>query len=358
MVPRYVIPVTTVQLFTEECDERSHVDDPTMSPLLQVRDLTVDIGTESISNRLLDRVSFELGSGEITGLVGESGSGKTLTGLALLGLLPRTATTSGSIRLEGQELVGLPAAKLRKIRGRDVSMVFQDPSSALNPSVSIGRQIVDVLKAHRDITKVDAEDVATDLLHQVGLADPSRTLKLYGYELSGGMCQRVMIAMALACGPKLLIADEPTTALDVTIQAQIVDLLRELAEQRDLAVLLISHDLAVVAEVADRVITMFRGEIVDVAPRDVLLRRPAHPYTFSLLEAARSTFEEVSSQSPKARGDFTSKAPADGVGCRYVARCNYSEELCISDHPLLIGSPETATRCHRSDELELLGLVS
>src|SRR5690348_8399131 len=167
MVPRYVIPVTTVQLFTEECDERSHVDDPTMSPLLQARDLTVDIGTESISNRLLDRVSFELGSGEITGLVGESGSGKTLTGLALLGLLPRTATTSGSIRLEGQELVGRPAAELRKIRGRDVSMVFQDPSSALNPSVSIGRQIVDVLKAHRDITKVDAEDVATDLLHQV-----------------------------------------------------------------------------------------------------------------------------------------------------------------------------------------------
>lgn len=358
MVPRYVIPVTTIQLFTEECDERSPVDDSTMSPLLQVRDLTVDIGTETISNRLLDGVSFELGAGEVTGLVGESGSGKTLTGLALLGLLPRTATVNGSIRFEERELVGLPAAELRKIRGRDVSMVFQDPSSALNPSVSIGRQIVDVLKAHRDITKADAKDVATDLLHQVGLADPNRTLKSYGYELSGGMCQRVMIAMALACGPKLLIADEPTTALDVTIQAQIVDLLRELAEQRDLAVLLISHDLAVVAEVADRVVTMFRGEIVDVAPRDALLRRPAHPYTFSLLEAARSTFEDISYRSPKFRGDFTTSARADGVGCRYVARCNYSEERCASDHPLLIGSPESATRCHRSSELQLLGLVS
>ena len=358
MVSRYVIPVTTIQLFTEECDERSPVDDSTMSPLLQVRDLTVDIGTETISNKLLDGVSFELGAGEVTGLVGESGSGKTLTGLALLGLLPRTATVNGSIRFEERELVGLPAAELRQIRGRDVSMVFQDPSSALNPSVSIGRQIVDVLKAHRDITKAGAEDVATDLLHPVGLADPNRTLKSYGYELSGGMCQRVMIAMALACGPKLLIADEPTTALDVTIQAQIVDLLRELAEQRDLAVLLISHDLAVVAEVADRVVTMFRGEIVDVAPRDALLRRPAHPYTFSLLEAARSTFEDISYRSPKFRGDFTTSARADGVGCRYVARCNYSEERCASDHPLLIGSPESATRCHRSSELQLLGLVS
>lgn len=358
MVPRYVIPVTTIELFTEECDERSHVDDSTMSPLLQVRGLTVDIGTETISNRLLDRVSFELGAGEVTGLVGESGSGKTLTGLALLGLLPRTATISGSVRFEDQELVGLPAAELRKIRGRDVSMVFQDPSSALNPSVTIGRQIVDVLKAHRDITKVDAKGIAKDLLHQVGLANPSRTLKSYGYELSGGMCQRVMIAMALACGPKLLIADEPTTALDVTIQAQIVDLLRELAEQRDLAVLLISHDLGVVAEVADRVITMFRGEIVDVAPRDALLRRPAHPYTFSLLEAARSTFENISSPIPQARGDFITQAASHSEGCRYLARCDYAEERCVSDHPLLIGSSESATRCHRSSDLELIGLVS
>ncbi len=247
--------------------------------LLEVDRLGLAIG----GTQLLSDVSFTLAAGEVVGLVGESGSGKTLTGLTVLGLLPPDSTTTGTVTFAGTELLTADAEHLRRLRGNELSMIFQEPRASLHPARPVGKQIVDVVRAHENVSKAAARDRACDLLAQVGLPNPRRTLAAYTHELSGGMCQRVMIAMALVCEPRLLIADEPTTALDVTVQAQILELLDGLRAETGMGLLLITHDLGVVAETADRVAVMYAGRIVETGPTDAVLSAPRHPYTEGLL---------------------------------------------------------------------------
>ncbi|NEK94551.1 ABC transporter ATP-binding protein, partial [Modestobacter muralis] len=255
------------------------------TPVLEVEDLSVrftrrgEAGTQAV-----DGVSFSVAPGETIGLVGESGCGKSVTSLAVMGLLPkRGVQVDGSVRLDGQELLGAGDRALRKLRGADMAMVFQDPLSSLNPTVTIGVQVTEVLKEHRGMRGKEATEEAVDLLDRVGIPDPRRRLGEYPHQLSGGMRQRALIAMALACSPRLLIADEPTTALDVTIQAQILELLRELVQGSGTALVMITHDLGVVAGLCDRVHVMYAGRIIETADRGDLFARPRHPYTGGLL---------------------------------------------------------------------------
>ncbi|MGK8557634.1 ABC transporter ATP-binding protein [Nocardia gipuzkoensis] len=319
-----------------------------MAPLLIVDDLSLRLPA---AGRLLREIGFELDAGEVVGLVGESGSGKTLTGLGILGLYPPGAEVAGRIVFDGDDLLRASPDRLRAVRGRDLSMIFQEPKSSLNPVLTIGRQISHVLRAHQRITRRQASARAVELLGRVGLPGPDRLLHAFPHELSGGMCQRVMIAMALACGPKLLIADEPTTALDVTIQAQIIELLRKLADEEGLSILLISHDLGVVADLCDRVVTMYAGEVVDIASRDDLLRRPTHPYSQNLLQA--TALEMRIDKSAPAR-----EPALDREGCAYQPRCAYAVDRCRTTHPDLVFAGRSATRCLRSSELDLDGLVA
>jgi ABC-type glutathione transport system ATPase component len=248
-------------------------------PLLSVRDLRVAYGGQAV----VDGVSFELAAGESLALVGGSGSGKTRIALALLGLLDRKARVEGSIKLEGRELVGLPEAELNRLRGPRLGIVFQDALSSLNPHLTLGTQLTEPLIWHRGLSRAQAMREARALLEAVRIAEPERRLRQYPHECSGGMRQRVLIAMALACNPALLVADEPTTALDVTVQAQILELLAELREQRKLALLLISHDLGVVAQLCRRVLVLERGRAVEEGPVERVLAAPEHPFTRELV---------------------------------------------------------------------------
>src|SRR5260221_8179946 len=253
--------------------------------LLAVADLGVTLATPRGTLEVLRRVGFTLDRGRILGIVGESGSGKTMTALALMGLLPEAARATGSIRLDGRELLALPEAELCRLRGDRIAMIFQEPMTALNPLQPIGRQVAEPLGLHRDMAGSAAWVEAVRLLGRVRLPDPARIAAAFPHQLSGGQRQRAMIAMALACRPDLLVADEPTTALDVTIQGQILDLLVELVEEADMAMILISHDLGVIAETADRVMVMYGGGAVETAPVAALLAQPAHPYTQGLFAA-------------------------------------------------------------------------
>ncbi len=249
-------------------------------PTLRIRDLTVDIGRP-----LVQGVSLDLAPGRIQGLAGESGSGKTLTSLAVLGLLPRQARTGGSITLAGEELVGLRRRALNRIRGRRIAMVFQDPSASLHPQLPIGRQLTDHMRVHLGLRGEAARARAIGLLETVQVPSPEAALKRYPHQFSGGQRQRIAIACALACDPEVLLADEPTTALDVTVQAGVLRLLRDLATERDLAVLLVTHDLGVMSAIADDVAVMKNGRIVEQADRETLFRDPQHEYTRTLLAA-------------------------------------------------------------------------
>ncbi|HJY24210.1 MAG TPA: ABC transporter ATP-binding protein, partial [Actinomycetes bacterium] len=253
--------------------------------LLDVRDLRVTFtrrGRRDVA--AVDGVSFSVDGGETVGLVGESGSGKSVTSLAIMGLLPkRGVQVQGEATFDGRQLLEMDDAQLRSIRGRDIAMVFQDPMSSLNPVVPIGRQVTEVLERHRDLSGAAARDEAARLLNSVGIPDPDRRLREYPHQLSGGMRQRALIAMALACKPRLLIADEPTTALDVTIQAQILELLKELVADSGTALVMITHDLGVIAGLCDRVNVMYSGRVVESASRHELFARPRHPYTGGLL---------------------------------------------------------------------------
>jgi ABC-type glutathione transport system ATPase component len=251
--------------------------------VLEVRDLAVQLG----SHRLLDGVSFDLAAGEVYGVAGPSGCGKTQLLYALMGLSPRGAAITGSARLEGRELVGLTQRELTALRGDRIAMVFQDPMSALNPYLSIGTQLTEVLRIHRKSSRRAARDAAAAMLDAVHIVDPGRRLSQYPHELSGGMRQRVMIAMALLCEPAVLLADEPTTALDVTVQAQVVALLAELTARLGTAIVFVTHDLGVLASIADRVAVMDRGRIVEEAAAEKLFAAPAHEATRGLLAAAR-----------------------------------------------------------------------
>jgi oligopeptide/dipeptide ABC transporter ATP-binding protein len=255
-------------------------------PLLEVRDLEVRFWTGRGIIHAVNGVSFDIAPGETLGIVGESGCGKSVTSLALLGILPRAGrVTGGSARFQGRDLIGLSDEELRTIRGKEIAMIFQDPMTSLNPVLTVGRQIREALETHFDMDKADAERRAGELLDRVGIPSAKIRLRDYPHQFSGGMRQRAMIAMALACEPKLLIADEPTTALDVTIQAQILDLLRELVAERDTALILITHDLGVVAGMCERVNVMYAGMFMETGSAEQVFGRPRHPYTLGLLQS-------------------------------------------------------------------------
>jgi peptide/nickel transport system ATP-binding protein len=303
---------------------------------------------------LLSDISLTVGRGEMVGLVGESGSGKTLTGLSILGLAPHGARLTGSIRVSGVDMTSAAPAVLRQMRGGQVGMIFQEPRSSLNPALPVGRQIADVVRAHLEMTRKQAGAAALSLLGQVGLPSPRTCFAAYPHELSGGMCQRVMIAMALSCGPTLLIADEPTTALDVTVQAQIITLLRSIADERGLSVLLITHNLAVVTQVCDRVITMYCGQVVNADTTARVLSAPSHPYTWALLEAGRVHLSGADADgSPRELTGQPASPAHPPQGCRFHPRCPFAEPRCAATVPELTAVDGGQTRCVRQGELSL-----
>ena len=327
------------------------------NPLLEVEDLSIYFQGEAGEVCAVRDVSFTLAEREIVGLVGESGSGKSVTGLALLSLLPsESARVTGRAMLGGKDLLSATPSQLRKIRGNEISMVFQDPLTALDPVFSIGRQISETIRTHRAVSKASAKRQAIELLASVGIPEPEKRFRDYPHQLSGGMQQRVMIAIALACEPKLLIADEPTTALDVTIQAQILDLLRDICEDHGTAVMLISHDLGVVSELCSRVMTMYAGEIVEESTVDEALENPQHPYTSGLIQAIPSTnLGQRRLLSIPGRVPALEDMPS---GCHFSPRCGYVERHCRDFHPALEPARNgRIVRCFRADELRLSGAV-
>jgi peptide/nickel transport system ATP-binding protein len=320
-------------------------------PVLEVEDLSVTFTRRGEQpTRAVDGVSFSVAPGETIGLVGESGCGKSVTSLAVMGLLPRRGVqVGGSVRLDGQELVGAPDRELRGLRGADMAMVFQDPLSSLNPTVPIGVQVTEVLLEHRDTSKREAVTEATRLLDRVGIPDPARRLKEYPHQLSGGMRQRALIAMALACSPRLLIADEPTTALDVTIQAQILELLRELVVDSGTALVMITHDLGVVAGLCDRVHVMYAGRIIESADRHDLFARPRQPYTGGLLASVPRLDGARGAPLHPIRGSARDVIPW-AEGCAFAPRCDNAQDDCLTEVagstvPLEYDGPGRELRC-------------
>ena len=319
------------------------------TPLLAVSDLRVRIDGDGGPSDPVGGVSFDLEAGSSLGLVGESGCGKTLTALSLVRLVdePPSRTLPGSsVRLRGEELIGAPARRLRQIRGGEIGFVFQEPMTSLNPVQRIGSQIVETLRAHATSDRSAARERTLDLLARVGLPDPARIARAYPHQLSGGMRQRALIAMAVSCEPALLVADEPTTALDVTVQARILDLLGSLREEAGMALLVISHDLAVVSQVADRIAVMYAGRIVESGPTADVLRAPRHPYTEGLLRAVPSL------RGPK-RGlaVIPGRVPSPSAwpaGCRFHPRCPHAWDRCRVDEPPLAGG----ARCWLSEQPE------
>jgi peptide/nickel transport system ATP-binding protein len=300
-------------------------------PLIELRGLTVDFDTGARVVRALHGVDLAIAPGEAVGLVGESGCGKSVTWLAALGLLGARARVAGEVRLDGRDLIGAPVADLEAVRGRRIAMIFQDPSASLNPVHRIGRQLTEALRLHRALDGVAAAAEAVRLLDRVGIADARRRLGDYPHELSGGMNQRVMIAIALAGAPALLVADEPTTALDATIQAQILELLREIRRDTAMAMILISHDLGVVAEATERVGVMYAGRIVEEAPVATLFARPAHPYTRGLLAALPDL-----AGPPRRLSAIPGAVPAPGrlpPGCSFAPRCARADAPCAARVP-------------------------
>jgi len=296
------------------------------SPLLRVEDLRVQFPTEDGVVRAVDGIGYELRAGRTLGIVGESGSGKTVSALTLLGLHPKHARVSGRIDFDGRELLALDPEGMRALRGNEIAMIFQDPLSSLHPFHRVGWQLVEAIRAHRDVAKSAARERAAELLDLVGIPDPRARLRAYPHELSGGQRQRVMIAMALANEPKLLIADEPTTALDVTVQAQILALLARLQHELGMAIMLVTHDLGVVAEVADEIAVMYAGRIVERGSTEQVLTAPSHPYTWGLLRSIPRLDGAVSELEPIAGRPPSLISPPSG--CHFHPRCPYA----LPDH--------------------------
>ncbi|MBL8702232.1 MAG: ABC transporter ATP-binding protein [Alphaproteobacteria bacterium] len=322
---------------------------PVPAPVLSVRDLSVAIG----ARRVVDEVSFDLAPGEVLALVGESGCGKSMTALALLGLLPGAARlVAGSIGFEGKDLARLPEPAMRAIRGNRASIVFQDPSGSLDPLMTVGDQMAEGLHAHHTLSRDAVRGRSLAMLRAVGISEPERRLAQYPFELSGGMCQRVMIAIALAAEPAILLADEPTTALDVTIQAQILDLMKALRRERGTAILLITHDMGVVADMADRVAVMYAGRIVETGPVETIFAAPRHPYTALLLRSVPRLDDRPKSEMTVIEGSV----PAQGdwpPGCRFAPRCPLAEPACTAAQPALELVGDTrAVACRRHDVVE------
>ena len=304
--------------------------------ILEVQDLSTSFKTERGWLKAIDGVSFDVYSGEMLGIVGESGCGKSVTSQSILRLYEEKNTTkySGTVSFDGQNLFDLPEKEMQKIRGQEISMVFQDALSSLNPVFTVGNQIMESLRIHQDMGKKEDKEKAIDLLDQVGIPDPQRRFYQYPFELSGGMRQRVMIAVALACGPRILIADEPTTALDVTIQAQIMDLIVDMNRKLQMGVMLITHDLAVVAETCQRVIVMYLGQIVEEGSVEDIFDRPIHPYTRGLMASVPRLDTGRSERLYQIKGTvpLLSQIPE---GCRFAPRCPYATEECSRKMPEL-----------------------
>jgi peptide/nickel transport system ATP-binding protein len=305
-------------------------------PILSVRDLSVGVARDDGYRPIVDGVSFDLAPGEILGLVGESGSGKSVTCRALMRLLPgtRLGITGGSIRLEGQELTGLDEAAMRKVRGGAIGMIFQNPSSHLDPVMTIGDQIAETIRFHQGVSRREARGQAVEVLRQVGIPDPAARAGSYPHEFSGGMRQRAMIAVALACGPRVLIADEPTTALDVTVQAQILRLLMELRDRNGLSIIFITHDLGVVAQTCDSIAVMYGGRLAEMGPKREVIRNPRHPYTAGLIRcqpgsAAEGKYLETIAGQPPA-------PDAMPPGCRFHPRCPRAGAPCSQQQPAFV----------------------
>jgi peptide/nickel transport system ATP-binding protein len=321
-----------------------------MEPLLEVEDLSVRFDTDEGRVHAVDRMSLTLAPRQVLGIVGESGCGKSVTAMSILRLLPTTATVSGSARFEGVDLLRASRSHLRRVRGRKISFVFQEPMTSLNPVLRVGHQIGEVLREHIGLTRAGARERAVELLDLVHIPDPARRVHEYPHQLSGGMRQRVMIAMALACDPKILIADEPTTALDVTIQAGILDLLRELRERLGTAIVLITHNLGVVADLADRVVVMYAGRKVEEAPVEELFAHPQHPYTIGLLGAIPRPGAARSGRLQEIPGRVPSLAELPAY-CAFADRCPRADELTRSQvPPLLDVRPDHAVACFHPGE--------
>jgi peptide/nickel transport system ATP-binding protein len=319
-------------------------------PLLEVEDLSVRFDTDEGSVHAVDRMSLVLEPRQVLGIVGESGCGKSVTALSILGLLPKTAKVSGSVRFEGLELLGASKSQLRKVRGRQISFVFQEPMTSLNPVFRVGHQIEEVVREHMKLPRAAARRRVVELLDLVHIPDPARRAEEYPHQLSGGMRQRVMIAMALACDPKILIADEPTTALDVTIQAGILDLLRELRDRLGTAIVLITHNLGVVADIADRVVVMYAGRKAEEAPVGELFAHPQHPYTIGLLGAVPRAGAAHNGRLQEIPGRVPSLAELPGH-CAFADRCPRADEQSWSEVPSLRQvRPDHAVACFHPGE--------
>jgi len=316
-------------------------------PLLRVRDLSVSFqrrGQEATA--AVSEVSFDVRAGQHVGLVGESGSGKSVTSLAIMGLLPdRGVHVGGTVEYDGRDLLQMRPDEKNTIRGREIAMVFQDPMSSLNPVINVGLQITEVIRRHRDKSRKEATEMAVDLLRRVGIPDAPRRVHEYPHQLSGGMRQRVLIAIALACEPKLLIADEPTTALDVTIQAQILELLKELVADSGTALILITHDLGVVAGLCDEVHVMYAGRVVESAPRRQLFASPRHPYTGGLLASIPRLDAPRGQPLQPIPGSPTETLPWAEGNCAFAPRCGNRIERCIELTPLLEPVDGRSLRC-------------
>ncbi|MFI7427782.1 ABC transporter ATP-binding protein [Micromonospora sp. NPDC049836] len=305
------------------------------SPVLAVRDLSVSFRTESGTISAVDRVSLDLASGEIVGMVGESGCGKSVTAMSIAGLLPDSARVTGSVRLEGAELVGARESVLRRVRGKEIAYIFQEPMTSLNPVLTVGRQIGEVLQVHERMSKKAARARAVELLSLVGIPSAATRVDNYPHQLSGGMRQRVMIAMAVACGPKVLVADEPTTALDVTVQAGILQVLRDLRDRLGTTILVITHDLGVIADIADRVVVMYAGRVVERAPVVDLFAQPRHRYTAGLLAASPTPGKHAGTERLQEIPGLVPVLSAQPDACTFADRCPAADERCRQAAPPL-----------------------
>ena len=317
--------------------------------LLQVKNLVVEFPHRRGTLRAIDGISFDIAPGEILGVVGESGAGKSLTGAAIIGLLePPGRIASGDILLEGQKINGLPAHEMRHIRGRRIGAIFQDPLTSLNPLYTIGRQLTETILAHLPVDAAEARRRAITLLEDTGIPAAAERIDHYPHQFSGGMRQRVVIALALAAEPQLIVADEPTTALDVSIQAQIIQLLKRLCRERGAAVMLITHDMGVIAETCDRVAVMYAGRIAEIGPVREVIHAPAHPYTRGLMAAIpdidvdRERLNQIDGAMPRLN--------AIPTGCAYHPRCPLAQERCHRERPVLMAAGATRAACWLNDD--------
>ena len=324
-----------------------------MNHLLDVKDLEVNFKTYGGEVKAVRNVSFHVDKGEIVAIVGESGSGKSVTVQSIMGLIPMPPgiIKGGSVQFEGQELLGMTKKQMRKIKGSQISMVFQDPMTSLNPTMKIGKQIEESLIIHKNMSKAEAKKQAIEMIKLVGIPNPAQRYEQYPHEFSGGMRQRVMIAIALACSPKLLIADEPTTALDVTIQAQVLELMKSLQQKMDTSIILITHDLGVVAETAQRVIVMYAGMMIEKGTVEEIFSNPKHPYTWGLMKST----PDIQSAERQRLVPIEGSPPdlfSPPKGCPFAPRCEYAMEVCLGHMPpeFKISEGGHTSRCWLNDE--------